>query len=181
MTSFFDFLISPKPKKSDNPDDIFIQSMRQHNDIWQSATASEDRIICCPVSASLAGDITREDLYRHILIPDRSDGEFITLHGERVVFSGGDLVVNQSKRVRVLSVENLPNAFGQTIYRISQPLLGGSAAPDEYDEISATMMKKYIVAIRSYPEAESILLDLDEYLSEVKVQGKPSGTNKLSL
>lgn len=61
-----------------------------------------------------------------------------------------------------------------TVFKLSRPLVGGIAAPEEADEISLQVMFKFVAILRSFPEAESTFVKLDEYLKEVNFVGNQS-------
>jgi len=162
-------------------DDSFVDLLRQHPDLWREAFTGSN-ILCCPVSVSLGDDVMREQLMSHVLIPDRVPGEYTTLRGERVHMTGNELVCGmgfpEARKVRVLMVTQLSDSMwgGKTItvYRLSRPLVGGLAAPEEADEVSLAVMFKYIAVMRSFPEAESAFTGLDEFLKEVNFVGRQS-------
>ena len=156
--------------------DHFIHLMKRHEDIYIQAM-QPDRIICCPTSSSLQDvSIHRTDLESHVLIPLGGGGEYVSLNGEKVVFSGEDLIVNNSVRTRVLDVEFPPNEYDAIIYRVSNMITLGSNAVDEFDEVLPESYNRYISSFKSVPEAAAILTDLDVYLKKVcKLQRNEDG------
>ena len=156
--------------------DHFIQLIKQYTDIYQQATQT-DRVICCPVGSSLQDVIIRRsDLESHVLVPHGGSGEYVSLRGDRVVFSGEDLIVNNSIRTRVLDVEYPPNEHNTIIYRVSNMITSGSSTVDEFDEILPESYDLYIANFKSVPGAVTVLKDLDIYLKKVcKLQRNEEG------
>ena len=156
--------------------DHFIQVMKQHTDIYSQAT-QPNRVVCCPSGSSLQ-DVTihRTDLESHVLIPMGGGGEFVSLNGDKVVFSGEDLIVKNSLRTRVLDVEFPPNDYNTIIYRVSNMITMGNCAVDEFDEVLPESYDRYISSFKAVPNVDSILSDLDAYLKNLcKLQKNEDG------
>ena len=56
------------------------------------------------------------------------------------------------------------------VYTINLPLLGGLDHPESADEITSTMMHKYIATLRSYPEMESVFIFIAESIKYLKTR-----------
>ena len=141
-----------------NPDDFFLDTMRQHADIWKECFTGYN-VVCCPASTSLC-EISREHLLSHVLQPDaRGAGNYTTLRGETVSMSGFELACvagfAESRRAKILHTTTLTDeATGRstTVYYLSRPLVGGVTAPEGVDEISQQAMFRYVAVLRSFPE-----------------------------
>ena len=170
MNAFFNYFTLGAQENVPKSNDYFIELMQKYEDIWALAQQQSNRVICCPSTASLKYDVRRDDLERHVLIPIGGGGEFVSLKGDKVVFSGGDLIVNNAKRVRVMDVEYLPNKYGIVIYRISNSLSSQGdqfASTDDSEEISPETLLVYINLLRSIPASSLILSKLDKYLTKL--------------
>jgi hypothetical protein len=132
------------------------------------------------VSSSLRDDISKEQLMSHILVPQRSSGEFKTVRGENVSFSGNELLCGagftERREVKVLSICQIADVNGKvaTVFRINRPFIGGVVAPDDSDEVSLQSMFKYVAVLRSFPEVESSFILLDDYIKEINFVGSKS-------
>ena len=161
-------------------DDVFIDVLRSREDLWREVFQGS-KILCCPVSDALIVDeVTTEILMSHILIPQRSGGEYRTMRGEHVYFTGSELICGagflEPREVKVTSTTQIMDLNSKllTIYRISSPLVGGIVAPTESDEVTIQTMFKYMVILRSYPEVESVFVVLDDYIKEINYVGMKS-------
>ena len=163
-------------------DDDFADALRQYPELWKELFTGT-KILCCPVSGSLIVDeITQEVLMSHILIPQRSGGEYRTLRGEYIYFSGTELICGvgfaEPRDVKVITTSQLSDSNSNktaTIYRIARPLVGGiGGAPEDSDEVNLQTMFKYMVVLRSFPEVESAFVVLDDYIKEINFVGSKS-------
>jgi hypothetical protein len=90
MSGFFNLFSfwEQKPKAQlERSVDYFLEVLQRHKDLW-GMTQSENYCICCPITASLSEVIYRSDLEMHVLIPLGSPGEFVSLRGDKITFSG---------------------------------------------------------------------------------------------
>jgi hypothetical protein len=160
-------------------DDSFVDALKLYPDLWRDVFISSN-IICCPVSGSLKDGITEEQLLSHVLVQQRTEGEYRTLRGEHVHLSGSDLIfdnnVDEPRTVKVISRSETTDSNGNsaTVFRISRPLLGGIVAPEDSDQISMQAIFKYLTVLRSFPEAESTFMALDDYIKEINFVGSKS-------
>jgi hypothetical protein len=163
-------------------DDAFSDVLRQYPELYKELF-SGTKILCCPVSGSLIVDeITQELLMSHILIPQRSGGEYRTMRGEHVYFSGTELICGagfaEAREVKVITTSSLSDPSSNKsamIYRIARPLVGGiGGAPEDSDEVNLQTMFKYMVVLRSFPEVESAFVVLDDYIKEINFVGSKS-------
>jgi hypothetical protein len=168
-------------KRSAAGDELFLDRIKNQSDIWNSAMSDpEHNIICCPQNSSLGEDISRDQMMSHVLIPDRKAGEFKTLKGEQVCLIDSEIVCGlgftETRKLKILSTETASDFFGNTItvFKVSRPLVGGLISPDESDEISVPVMLKYVTVMKTFPEAESSFVQLDEYLKKVNFVGNQS-------
>jgi hypothetical protein len=165
-------------------DDSFADALKQYPELWKELFLGS-KILCCPVSGSLRDDISKEQLMSHILVPQRSSGEYKTIRGETVSFSGNELLCGvgftERREVKVLSICQIADVNGKvaTVFRINRPFIGGVIAPDDSDEVSLQSMFKYVVILRSFPEAEASFILLDDYIKEINFVGSKS-TNGFS-
>ena len=67
--------------------DYFLELLQRHQDIWEIAN-NEGNAVCCPVTTSVTENCTLIDLEMHVLFPIGSPGEFVSLKGDKVTFSG---------------------------------------------------------------------------------------------
>ena len=160
-------------------DDSFVDALKLYPDLWRDVYISSN-IICCPVSGSLKDEITEDQLLSHVLVQQRTEGEYRTLRGEHVHLSGSDLIfdnnVDEPRSVKVISISETTDSSGNsaTVFRISRPLLGGIVAPEDSDQISIQAIFKYLTVLRSFPEAESTFMALDDYIKEINFVGSKS-------
>ena len=160
-------------------DDSFVDALKLYPDLWRDVFVSSN-IICCPISGSLKDEITEEQLLSHVLVQQRTEGEYRTLRGEHVHLSGSDLIfdnnVDEPRIVKVMSRSETTDSNGNsaTVFRISRPLLGGIVAPEDSDQISMQAIFKYLTVLRSFPEAESTFMALDDYIKEINFVGSKS-------
>jgi hypothetical protein len=117
----------------------------------------------------------------HILVPDNNNrGDFTTLNNQKVSVIGNELICglgfDEPKKIKITLVDNICDHTGKqvVVYHVKRPLVGGIAAPEELDEISLSIMYKYIAILRTYPGAESAFGILDEYIKEVNFVGSQS-------
>lgn len=185
MASLLD-LFGLKPKRSQS-DDIFLDTVRSLNDVWSEIMA-HNASLACPSSASLVlGEtITKEYIMTHVMMPDKRPGEFINMLGQKLQIIGSEIVTGsdffEQRKVKIITAENIEDANGSmTMYRVNRPLLGGIASPEEPDEVTTQIMHKYVVMVRSFPEAESVFKVLDKYIQEVIQLGleSPDGYSKI--
>ena len=89
MSSFLNyFSLWDSKHDTTKSNDYFIEVMQKYKDIWEFAQQRCDRVICCPRTSTLTDAIRRDDLERHVLIPTGGAGEFVSLKGDKVIFSG---------------------------------------------------------------------------------------------
>jgi hypothetical protein len=121
-------------------DDSFSDALKQYPELWRELFSGPN-IICCPVSGSLRDEVTKEQLMSHILLPQRSGGEYKTIRGEQVHYSGSELVCGmgfiEPREVKVMSMSQLTDSSGKTVtvFRINRPLVGGILAPDDAGQV----------------------------------------------
>ena len=165
---FLNFFGFAPEKKEARGRDHFLDVVRKYRDIWELALLTPDRVVCCPLVSSLKEQVpTRDEIERHVLIPIGSPGVFVSLAGDKVVFSGIDLVVNNVGRVRVTDVESPPNSYGVTVYRINSLL--SHATPDSADaeDMTPSDMMAYVTLLKSHPKGDHIFVGLNEYLNNL--------------
>ena len=106
-------------------------------------------------------------------------GEYLTLNNQTVNISGSYIICgrgfSESRRLKILSVVNLsPIEWNLKshlpVYYINRPLLGGLDHPESADEITSTMMHKYIATMRSFPEMESVFIYIAESIKTLKTR-----------
>jgi hypothetical protein len=159
-------------------DSTFASQVRNYPDLW-NCLFEENRILLCPISKSLGtDDFNKKMIMSHILEPDRIGGEYKTLRNERVSMEGTELVCGagfvEPRRVKVQNVEQVEDPVTNisfVVFIISRPLSGGLLAPEEADHMTIQMMFKYMAFIRSFPDAEVILAELDAFLKNVNFVG----------
>ena len=160
-------------------DDSFVDALRLYPDLWRELFVSSN-IICCPISGSLKDEVTKDQLLSHVLVQQRTEGEYQTLRGEHVQLSGSDLIfdnnVDEPRAVKITSISEITDSNEKTaiIFRISRPLVGGIVAPEDSDQISIQAIFKYLTVLRSFPEAESTFMALDDYIKEINFVGSKS-------
>ena len=81
----------------------------------------------------------------------------------------------ESRKVKILSTGALSPVMWNLKsevrwYVISRPLLGGLNQPESPDEISSSMMHKYVATLRSFPEIESIFSYINESIKHIKIK-----------
>ena len=160
-------------------DDSFVDALKLYPDLWRELFVSSN-IICCPISGSLKDEVTKDQLLSHVLVQQRTEGEYQTLRGEHVQLSGSDLIfdnnVDEPRAVKITSISEITDSNEKTaiIFRISRPLVGGIVAPEDSDQISIQAIFKYLTVLRSFPEAESTFMALDDYIKEINFVGSKS-------
>ena len=160
-------------------DDTFSDAAKLYPDLWGELFTGSN-VICCPISGSLADSMTKDLLMSHILIPQRVGGEFKTILGEHVYMTGNQLLCGagflEQREVNIISVNEITDSSGKiaTMLRINRPLVGGIVALDDAEEISLRSMFKYMAVLRSFPEAESSFIVLDDYIKEINYVGSKS-------
>ena len=194
--SFWDQKPDPKQPLKQRSADYFLELLRGHQDLWEIAS-TVGNAFCCPVTTSVIEKCTRIDLEMHVLLPIGSPGEFVSLKGDKVTFSGYvlvalaapadarhlymsafviynlpstyrvDFVINNYKRVRVIDVESLPNKFGVVVYRTSHMLSQGYVHAVESDEVTPAVMVDYISALKAHPGANNAFRKLDKFLNDI--------------
>lgn len=186
MFDFFSFDSKKGSYGLSNADDLFINLMKQDAIIWNQVITTSN-VLCCPLSCSLSGEISRKQLLAHVLVPANDSGDYTTLGGEKVFMKGSELFCGsgftEPRRVKVLSCsEMIDDGKSATIYYLSRPLVGGIAAPDDADEITHQFMLKCVAVLRSFPVAEIVFVALDDYIQEVNFVGLHSsdGFNRVS-
>jgi alpha-tubulin suppressor-like RCC1 family protein len=184
LSSLFGFngvATSPAPPEFTNDDRIFYDALVSHNDLF-AQLFTDEKILCYPSSNSLGDEkILKEHLMSHILVPDNNNrGDFTTLNNQKVSVIGNELICglgfDEPKKIKITLVDNICDHTGKqvVIYHVKRPLVGGIAAPEELDEISLSIMYKYIAILRTYPGSESAFGILDEYIKEVNFVGSQS-------
>ena len=89
MSAFLNYFSVFGRKEELKHNDFFIHAMQKRfPDLWQFVTESCDRVVCCPLGSSLDEEIRRDDMERHVLMPLSGAGEFVSLRGDKVDFSG---------------------------------------------------------------------------------------------
>ena len=165
--------------RASGTDDTFSDAAKLYPDLWGELFTGSN-VICCPISGSLADSMTKDLLMSHILIPQRVGGEFKTILGEHVYMSGNQLLCGagflEQREVNIISVDEITDSSGKvaTMLRINRPLVGGIVALDDAEEISLRAMFKYMAVLRSFPEAESSFIVLDDYIKEINYVGSKS-------
>jgi hypothetical protein len=166
-------------KKGTSNEEPFIDALKLYPELWRDLFL-ESNIICCPVSGSLRDDITKDQLLSHILVHQRIGGEYKTSRGQHVSLSGGELICGagfvEPREVKVISISDITDSNGKTatMFRISRPLVGGVVAPEDSDEINLQATFRYLTVLRSFPEAESCFIVLDDYIREINFVGSKS-------
>lgn len=166
-------------KKGTGNDEPFIDALKLYPDLWRDLFL-ESNIICCPISGSLRDDVTKDQLLSHILVHQRIGGEYKTSRGQHVSLSGSELICGagfvEPREVKVISISEITDSNGKTatMFRISRPLVGGVSAPEDSDEINLQATFRYLTVLRSFPEAESCFIVLDDYIREINFVGSKS-------
>ena len=166
-------------KKGNSNEEPFIDALKLYPELWRDLFL-ESNIICCPVSGSLRDDITKDQLLSHILVHQRIGGEYKTSRGQHVSLSGSELICGagfaEPREVKVISISEITDSNGKmaTMFRISRPLVGGVVAPEDSDEINVQATFRYLTVLRSFPEAESCFIVLDDYIREINFVGSKS-------
>jgi hypothetical protein len=166
-------------KKGTSNEEPFIDALKLYPELWRDLFL-ESNIICCPVSGSLRDDITKDQLLSHILVHQRIGGEYKTSRGQHVSLSGSELICGagfaEPREVKVISISEITDSNGKTatMFRISRPLVGGVVAPEDSDEITLQATFRYLTVLRSFPEAESCFIVLDDYIREINFVGSKS-------
>lgn len=101
-------------------------------------------------------------------------GEYKSLNGNICSITGSNIVLGEGyeevgKKIRILftSYRNAESNAAVTIYHTNQPCIGGVRAPEDYDEINSLMVNKYLAALRSYPNMECVIREMDEFLDDL--------------
>lgn len=166
-------------KRGTSNEEPFIDALKLYPELWRDLFL-ESNIICCPVPGSLRDDITKDQLLSHILVHQRIGGEYRTSRGQHVSLSGSELICGagfaEPREVKVISISEINDFNGKTatLFRISRPLVGGVVAPEDSDEINLQATFRYLTVLRSFPEAESTFIVLDDYIREINYVGSKS-------
>lgn len=91
---------NPQQQLKQRSADYFLELLQRHQDLWEIAN-TEGTAVCCPVTASVTEKCTRKDLQMHVLLSIGSPGEFVSLIGDKVTFSGyvGILATSDTKYI----------------------------------------------------------------------------------
>jgi alpha-tubulin suppressor-like RCC1 family protein len=180
MASLLDLfgLKSRKPRS----DDIFLDAVKQSPDIWEEIFSDTLKcIVICPSSSALGEEhITREFIMAHILLPERNLGDFVNLFGQKLSLVGNEFQCKsgfpERRKVKIVNMDNLSDGKGSTasVYRVNRPLIGGILSPEEPEEVTFSLMHKFVAMLRAYPEAESVFNIIDKYTQEVNFVGQQS-------
>ncbi len=166
-------------------EEYFLKRLHDYEDLWNLVLSDNTLRVCCPPSNSLnPKKISKEFLSSHLLRPrsDVEDGVYLNVLGETIQLVGNYLILldrpyeqsNIDKRVRLMHSDQRISPDGNilTIFYICRPFKSGIYAPEDYDEIGASLINRYVAGLRSYPSMETAFVELDCYLKDLKSLGK---------
>lgn len=178
----------------------FLQLLLYYSDIRKILSEGEFHI-CCPASSCLEGTrLSKDQIMSHIFIRGRMPGEFKSINGYTVMLLGNYFILENNgsgpvnvgpeseRRIRILhttsrvfpypssSAASLSSGGSgsynsMTIYHTNQQLFGGIKSPEEYDEIGSHLVLKYIATLKSFPNIEMVIKEMDDFCNDLVLLG----------
>lgn len=104
----------------------------------------------------------------------KQPGEFKSIDGKTCSIVGNHFVLDEgfdsNKRIRITSTSfrALENNVTVYIYHTNEPFMGGMKSPEEYDEIGSVLANKYVAILRTFPDIEQVVLEMNKFIQDIR-------------